>query len=50
MAAAAARTIVQVDEIVPVGALDPENVVTPCLYVDRVVRVDHTLAVSEGSI
>jgi 3-oxoadipate CoA-transferase alpha subunit len=37
MAAAARITIVQVDEIVPVGALDPENVVTPCLYVDRVV-------------
>jgi 3-oxoadipate CoA-transferase, alpha subunit len=46
MAAAAAKTIAQVDEIVPVGALDPENVVTPCLYVDRVVRVDRTLAVS----
>jgi 3-oxoadipate CoA-transferase, alpha subunit len=48
MAAAAARTIVQVDEIVPVGALDPEHVVTPCLYVDRVVRVDRNLAVSGG--
>jgi 3-oxoadipate CoA-transferase, alpha subunit len=46
MAAAAARTIVQADEIVPVGALDPEHVVTPCLYVDRVVRVDRNLAVS----
>ena len=33
MAAAAARTIVQADEIVPVGALDPEHVVTPCLRV-----------------
>ena len=46
MAAAAAKTIAQVDEIVPVGALDLENVVTPCLYVDGVVRVDRTLAVS----
>ena len=46
MAAAAVTTIVQVDEIVPVGALDPEHVVTPCLYVDRVVRVDRNLAVS----
>jgi 3-oxoadipate CoA-transferase alpha subunit len=47
MAAAAATTIVQVSDIVPVGALDPENVVTPCLYVDRVVRVpaaQHALA------
>jgi 3-oxoadipate CoA-transferase alpha subunit len=40
MAAAAATTIVQADEIVPAGALDPEHVVTPCLYVDRVVRVE----------
>ena len=46
MAAAAGTTIVQVDDIVPVGALDPEHVVTPCLYVDRVVRVDRNLAMS----
>ncbi len=39
MAAAATTTIVQVTDIVPVGGLDPENVVTPCIYVDRVVRV-----------
>jgi len=43
MAAAATTTIVQVDQIVPVGALDPEHVVTPCLFVDRVVRVDRNL-------
>jgi len=49
MAAAAARTVVQVDEIVPVGALDPEHVVTPCLYVDRVVRVERSLALPGGS-
>ena len=46
MAAAATTTIVQVDEIVPAGALDPEHVVTPCLYVDRVVCVDRNLAMS----
>ncbi len=39
MASAAATTIVQVDEIVPLGAIDPENVVTPGLFVDRVVAV-----------
>ena len=37
MAAAASTTVVQVDEVVPVGAIDPEHVITPCLYVDRVV-------------
>ena len=39
MAAAAATTIAQVDEVVPAGALDPESVVTPGIYVDRVVAV-----------
>ncbi|MFF2514414.1 3-oxoacid CoA-transferase subunit A [Streptomyces sp. NPDC058086] len=40
MAAAATLTVVEVDEIVPVGALDPETVVTPSIYVDRLVAVD----------
>lgn len=40
MATAAKTTIVQVRDVVPVGALDPENIVTPCIYVDRVVRID----------
>jgi 3-oxoadipate CoA-transferase alpha subunit len=39
MAAAASTTIVQVTEIVEAGVLDPEAVVTPGIYVDRVVRV-----------
>jgi len=39
MATAAATTIVQVREVVEVGALDPEAVVTPGIYVDRVVAV-----------
>jgi 3-oxoadipate CoA-transferase, alpha subunit len=49
MAAAATTTIVQVDEIVPIGALDPEHVITPCLYVDRVVRIERDLAFSGAS-
>lgn len=40
MATAATTTIVQVSEIVLAGSLDPEAVVTPGIYVDRVVRVD----------
>src|SRR6478736_7012840 len=39
MATAAATTIVQVREVVEVGQLDPEAVVTPGIYVDRVVAV-----------
>jgi len=37
MATAAATTIAQVSEVVATGALDPENVVTPSIFVDRVV-------------
>ena len=39
MAAAAATTIVQVDQVVPLGDLDPEIVVTPGIFVDRLVAV-----------
>ncbi|MEP6843834.1 MAG: 3-oxoacid CoA-transferase subunit A [Pseudolysinimonas sp.] len=45
MASAAALTIVQVDRVVDVGALDPESVVTPGIYVDRVVAVGDREAV-----
>jgi len=39
MAMAATTTIVQVDEVVPLGALDPEHVITPGIFVQRVVPV-----------
>lgn len=39
MAAAATTTVVQVSDVVDTGALDPETVITPGLYVDRVVTV-----------
>ena len=39
MATAAATTIVEVDELVEVGQLDPEVVVTPHVYVHRIVEV-----------
>lgn len=37
MAMGGAVTIAQVDELVPLGALDPEHVVTPGIFVKRVV-------------
>jgi 3-oxoacid CoA-transferase subunit A/3-oxoadipate CoA-transferase alpha subunit len=37
MATAADLVIAEVDEVVPVGALDPEAIVTPHLFVDAVV-------------
>lgn len=39
MAAAAKVTIAQVSEIVPLGALDPEQVVTPGIFVQQLVAV-----------
>src|SRR4029077_18712593 len=38
MATAAKTTVVEVDEIVETGALDPEMIVTPSIYVDRIVQ------------
>lgn len=39
MCMAAARTIVQVSEVVEAGALDPEHIVTPGIFVDHLVEV-----------
>jgi 3-oxoadipate CoA-transferase alpha subunit len=39
MAMAAKTTIAQVAEIVPLGALDPEIVVTPGIFVQRIVEI-----------
>ncbi len=39
MAAAAKCTVVQVSSIVEPGDIDPEHVITPCLYVQRIVHV-----------
>ena len=38
MAMAATTTIVEVDEIVPVGEIAPEHVVTPAIFVHRIVQ------------
>jgi 3-oxoadipate CoA-transferase alpha subunit len=38
MAMAAHFTIVEVDEIVPVGSIAPENVITPAIFVHRIVQ------------
>jgi 3-oxoacid CoA-transferase subunit A len=38
MATAAQVTIVEADEIVPVGSLDPEIIITPSVFVDRIVQ------------
>ena len=40
MATAARLVIVEVEEVVATGGLDPEVIVTPGVYVDRIVRCD----------
>ena len=39
MAKAASITIAEVDEVVEPGELDPENIITPGIYVHRVVQI-----------
>lgn len=39
MAAAAERTVAQVEQILPAGELDPESVITPGIYVDVITEV-----------
>lgn len=39
MAMAGKTTIVQVEQIDPLGTLDPETVVTPGIFVDRIVEI-----------
>ena len=47
MATAATTTIAQVTSLVGLGDLDPENVVTPGIYVDRVVRVGNAARIGQ---
>jgi 3-oxoadipate CoA-transferase alpha subunit len=48
MAAAAKLTVASVHEIVELGALDPEHVVTPGIYVQRVVGVPRVATAASG--
>ena len=48
MAAAAKLTIATVHKVVEPGEIDPETVVTPGLYVKRVVRIDRAVTTAGG--
>ena len=48
MACAAKRTIATVHQIVELGALDPEAIVTPGIHVSRIVRIDHVATEAGG--
>ena len=49
MASAARCTVVQVRETVELGALDPEEIVTPGIFVQRVVRVAARAALGKAA-
>lgn len=48
MAAAARLTVATVHEVVPLGEIDPETVVTPGIYVQRIVKIERTATVGAG--
>jgi 3-oxoadipate CoA-transferase alpha subunit len=48
MAMAAARTIASVHEVVPLGALDPETIVTPGIFVSRILKVERVATRAGG--
>ena len=50
MATAAACVIAEVEEIVPLGSLDPDGVHTPGSFVDRVVRTDSEKRIEQRTV
>ncbi len=48
MAMAARCTVATVHEIVPLGALDPESIVTPGIFVQRVVKIERVATRAGG--
>ncbi len=48
MATAAKKTVATVHEIVELGALDPENIVTPGIFVHHIVKIDRVATQAGG--
>jgi 3-oxoadipate CoA-transferase alpha subunit len=48
MATAASLTVATVHEVVELGALDPESVVTPGIFVSKIVRIDRVATEAGG--
>ncbi|MFB6777768.1 MULTISPECIES: 3-oxoacid CoA-transferase subunit A [unclassified Streptomyces] len=49
MATAATTVVAQVTDVVPAGEIDPENVITPGIYVDRLVRAEARRLTVQGA-
>lgn len=48
MASAAKRTIASVHQIVELGELDPESIITPGIYVSQIVKIDRVATQAGG--
>ena len=48
MAMAAKRTIASVHDVVELGELDPENIVTPGIFVSQIVKIDRVATQAGG--
>ena len=48
MAAAAKKTVASVHEVVELGALDPESIVTPGIFVHQVVKIERVATRAGG--
>ena len=48
MATAAKMTVATVHEVVALGALDPENIVTPGIFVSKIVKIDRIATEAGG--
>ena len=49
LATAARKTVATVHEIVPLGALDPEAIVTPGIFVHRIVQIERVATQAGGT-
>ncbi len=50
MATAGAKTVVEVEEIVPTGSLDPDAIHTPGIYVDRIVQATFEKRIEQRTV
>jgi 3-oxoadipate CoA-transferase alpha subunit len=48
MAMAAKKTVASVHKIVELGELDPEAVITPGIFVSKIVRIEHKATTAGG--
>jgi 3-oxoadipate CoA-transferase alpha subunit len=48
MATAARMTVATVHEIADLGTLDPESIITPGIYVSKIVRIDRVATAAGG--